>query len=512
MARGQNSLMRASLVVGVATAGSRILGFVRDILIAAALGAGPVADALLVALRLPNLARRALGEGGVNAGFVPLHARIATERGEEAAREFTGRAISVASISLLVLAIILHAAAGALVLAMASGYLGEGGSFALTTHLTRLALPAVALLTLAALLAAILNAQRRFVAAALAPLVVNFALIAVLVAPLHDDPAALARALALAFSLGALVQLAVLVVALRRARPDLRLRAPRLNADMRRLATIGVSGLLAASASQLILLAAFQAASYTPGAVSHLHYADRLFQLPLGLIGVAVGIVLLPEIAARLRARDAKGFHAATNEALEGSMLLALPAAAALLVLAEPMTAVLFERGAFTAEDRLVTAAILAGLACGLPFAVASKVLAQGLFAGERVRAASLAGLAGIIAALLACAALSALLGPIGLGLGAAFAFAVQAGAIGAALAADGAWRATRSFAIRMARIAAATLAMSAGLVALRLAVDVWSTALLAAACIGGLGLYLVAARLTGAITRADLARLRRRG
>ncbi|HSP23966.1 MAG TPA: lipid II flippase MurJ, partial [Saliniramus sp.] len=377
-----------------------------------------------------------------------------------------------------------------------------------------LALPAIAALTLAALIGAVLNAERQFVAAAVAPLVVNLAMIAVLIAPvpaLRDDPVLMARALALTLTLIAVAQLAVLAVALRRARPGLRLARPRFDADMRRLMMFALPGLLATGAAQLILLAALQAASYTPSAVSHLHYADRLFQLPLGLIGVAVGIVLLPEIAGRLRGGDRRGFEAATSRALEGSLLLALPAGAALVILAEPIVGVLLERGAFTAFDRIETAAMLAGLSIGLPFAVAAKVLGQGLFAGERSRAASLAALAGIATAVIACPAFAGILGGYGIGLGAAIAFAVHAAAIVLVLALSGLWRPDRRLAARVARIALATLIMSALLLTLNASIEQWSGLLLTLACLGGALAYGLAALLTGAATRDDIAAISRR-
>ena len=508
------TLLRSGIFVGVATAFSRILGFVRDILIAAALGAGPVSDAFLVALRLPNLFRRVLGEGGVNAGFVPLHARIAAERGAVAADAFAARAICGAGAALIAFSVVAHIGAGALVLGMAPGYRMDPEGFALTTGLTRLALPAIALLTLAALVGAVLNAGRRFTAAATAPLVVNLAMIAVLVAPvpgLREDPVSTARALALTLSLSALLQLALLVFALRRARPGIGPTLPRFDADIRRLLAFGLPGLLAAGATQLILLAALQAASYTPSAVSHLHYADRLFQLPLGLIGVAVGIVLLPKIAAQLRAGDRSGFQAATGRALEGSLLLALPAGAALLVLAEPIVGVLLERGAFTARDRVETAAVLAGLSVGLPFAVAAKVLGQGLFAGEHPRAASLAAIAGIATAAVGCFLLSRRLGGLGIGLGASLAFAVNAGAIIWLLAAAGLWRPDRRLARRIVLIALATLIMSAPLLLLVSVIETWDAAILTAACIGGVAVYALAALVVGAATREDLRAVLRR-
>lgn len=508
----RSSLLRAGAGIGLAAMASRILGFARDLLLAAVLGAGPVADALLAALRLPNLLRRMLSEGGVNAGFVPLHARILAERGEAEAARFARDALSGACVILVLLVGLAQLAAGPLVLAMAAGYASEPDTFALATFLNRIALPAAGLLALAAVAGAILNARGRFRAAALAPLVVNLAMILVLGAALAGwrlAPADLATALAASFTLGGAAQLAILLLALakerRAAGERLRLSRPRLDPDMRRLLALGLPALFAAGAAQLVLLAALQAASFTPSGVAHLHYADRLFQLPLGLLSAAIGIALLPAVAAGWRAGDRAGCAAALNRAMEAALLVAAPAGLALALIADPIVAVLFERGAFEAQDRAGTAATLAGLALGLPFAAAAKVLGQALFAAERMRAAALTTLFAFAVALAACAMLGARWGGFGVGLGASLAFAAHAATLAALLSARGEWSADARLLARLARALPALAALALALVAARWFADAWSAGFLALVCIGGAALYGGLALACGAVRSEDL-------
>src|SRR6478735_3951676 len=348
-------LARDSAVVGAATVASRLLGFARDVLIARLLGGGPVADAYLAALRLPNLVRRVLGEGGLNAPFVPLYLGIARERGPEEARRFAAEAT---------------------------------GNLAF--------LPLLLLTTLASLLAALLNAEKRFAVAALAPALMNAILLALLLG-LHlngTSPESAARWLAICVSLTGLAHLGMILLALR----GLGLPRPvlRWSAEMTRLMRTGGATLLAASSAQLVLLVATQIASTESGAVAALYYADRIFQLPLGFVGVAMGTVVLSEMAAsRENARD----DAMLGRALALGLALAVPAAVALAALAEPIVSVLFEHGRFGPEDRVRTAGALAAFALGLPFAVMAKVFGQVYFVRRMPRIPLLAGLAAVLVA-----------------------------------------------------------------------------------------------------------------
>ncbi|MGO4171423.1 murein biosynthesis integral membrane protein MurJ [Bosea sp. TAF32] len=432
-------LARDSAVVGAATVASRLLGFARDVLIARLLGGGPAADAFLAALRLPNLVRRVLGEGGLNAPFVPLYLAIKVDKGEKAARRFAGEAAGQLGLLLLVLVTLGELFAPWLVLGLAGGFADEPETLALAASYTRLMLPFLLLTTLAALLAALLNAERRFAVAALAPALMNAILLGVLLV-LHvmgAAPEAGARWLALCVSLTGLAHLAMILASLRG--PGLPRPSLRWSPEMTRLIRTGGATLLAASAAQLVLLVATQIASSESGAVAALYYADRVFQLPLGFVGVAMGTVVLSDMAL---AATRGGPDAMLGQSLALGLALALPAATALVALAEPIVSALFEYGRFDAGDRERTAAALAAFGCGLPFAVVAKVFGQVYFARSRPRLPLISGGLAVFVALVA-----GFLLPGGrnaaqmAALAAALAFAVQALMLGIALLRDGIWR-----------------------------------------------------------------------
>jgi putative peptidoglycan lipid II flippase len=513
------TLLRSAALVGLASAGSRVTGFVRDVMIAAALGAGPVADAFLVAFRLPNLVRRTLSEGGFEAALVPVHARLSAERGPQAAARFAAEALAGVVAAALALVALVQVAAGGVVLLLAAGFTEEPGTLELAAGLTRLAFPFVAGATAASFLGAILTAHRRPLPAALAPLAVNLVLVAALLALLRADlpPREAAAWLAGAVTLSGAVQLAVAAVAAR-GLPGPLLARPRLSPEFRGLLAVGAPALMASAAAQLMLVAATQVASFTPSAVSWLYYADRLVQLPLGFVGVAVGLVLLPEMAAHAATSDRRRFLETQNRALEASLLLALPAALALALLAVPIARVLFERGAFGPEDTTGTALAILGLSAGLPAAAVGKVLSQSLFARGRGRAALLAGGLGVLVTGAAAAGLGAGLGILGIGLGTALGLAAHAVALAACLHGEGLWAADARLRGRLARMLGACLAMGVVLLAGTMLADALAgpgrghlldTALLAAFCGLGLATYAGAALRLGAVTREDLRRLR---
>jgi len=441
---GASRLARNSAVVGAATVASRLLGFARDVLIARLLGGGPVADAFLAALRLPNLVRRVLGEGGLNAPFVPLYLAVKAERGEAEASRFAGEAAGQLGLLLLALVALGELFAPWVVLGLAGGFAEEPATLALATHYTRLMLPFLLLTTLAALLAALLNAEKRFAVAALAPALMNAILLGVLLA-LHLTDAAPetgARWLALSVSLTGLAHLAMILWAfgpIGLPRPSLR-----WSPEMTRLVSTGGATLLAASAAQLVLLVATQIASAEPGAVAALYYADRVFQLPLGFVGVAMGTVVLSDMAL---AAGKEGPDAMLGRALALGMALALPAATALVVLSGPIVSVLFEHGRFDATDSARTTAALAAFGYGLPFAIAAKVFGQVYFARRRPRLPLVSGVLAVLVTILA--GLLAMGSGVQAAQSAAFAatlaFAAQAVLLGGVLMRDGIWRPTPS-------------------------------------------------------------------
>jgi putative peptidoglycan lipid II flippase len=510
------SLLRSSLLVGAAGLLSRPLGFLRDVLIAAALGAGPVADAFVIGLRLPDLVRKVLNEGGLNAGFVPLYKRLKAERGAGAAARFAGEALSGLTLLLLAMLALAELAAGAVVLALASGYADKPDTLKLASDCLRLLFPFVLGAGVAALLGALLNAERRFAMAALAPLSVNLvALSAVVVLWRRSELSRESVALWLSAAIGAsgFVQLALVAAALACRPAPLVLARPRLSPEVRQLVAIGLPAFAISASGALIFLAALQIASFTPAAVSWLHYAERVASLPVSFVGAALSAVVLPAMAAQTASGDRAGFLAMQNRALEAAALLSFPAAAALAILAEPIARVLFERGAFTGMDTSGTAAALGGLAAGMPFGMAAKIFSQACFARGRLRAALFATAAGMAVAFLLAILLAAALGVLGIALAVSAGLAAQAAGLGLVLYWTGEWAPDAQLARRAAGAAASTAVMAAALLGLRALLEARAGSAAAAlglvlSCLAGFVLYAAAAWLLRAVTAEDLAAL----
>ena len=362
---------------------SRVLGLARDILIAAILGAGPVADAFFVAFRLPNFFRRLFAEGAFNPAFVPLFARSLAEGGQAAARRFAGEVMSVFVAMLFLFVTAVQIAMPWVMYGFAPGFASDPYRFGLAVTLTQITFPYLLFVSLVAQLGGVLNALDRFAAAAAAPVVLNLCLIAAVLglSPLVETPG---HALAWGVAAAGAAQFAWLVVACRRAGFSPRLPFPRLTPGVRKLLRLMLPGVLAAGVTQVNLLVDVVIASLLPrGSVSYLYYADRVNQLPLGVVGVAIGTALLPLMSRQLRAGKDGAAADAMNRALEFGLLFTLPAAAALLVMPAPVVATLFERGAFDGSETAATAAALAAYATGLPAYVLIKVLGPGFFARE---------------------------------------------------------------------------------------------------------------------------------
>ncbi|MEM1371843.1 MAG: murein biosynthesis integral membrane protein MurJ, partial [Pseudomonadota bacterium] len=366
------------------------LGFGRDILIAAGLGTGPVADAFIVAFRLPNLFRRVLGEGALNAAFVPLFARRLED---DKANGTTGTAVRFAEEALAFLATVLLVISAVLIIAMplvtyflAAGFADDQGKFQLTVELSQLAFPYLFCMSIVALLSGVLNALQRYWAAAAAPILLNLVLISAISTALwlgYGEQPDAGYIMASAVAGAGFVQLAMLWIAVRMAGVRLRLRLPRYTPGVKRLVELGIPGIIAGGITQINIVIGTNIASLQDGAVSFLYYADRLYQLPLGIVGIAIGVVLLPELSRQLRAGDHARASDTQNRAMEAALLLTLPAAVALAVVAVPIISVLFERGAFGPDDTQATAYALAAFAFGLPAFVLIKVLQPAFFARE---------------------------------------------------------------------------------------------------------------------------------
>jgi putative peptidoglycan lipid II flippase len=374
-------VLKGILTVGGWTLASRLLGFARDMLIAAFLGAGPVADAFFVANRLPNLFRRLFGEGAFAAAFVPAFSGLLAAEGREAAQRFAEQAAAVLIFWLIGLTVVAEIFMPTVVAGLAPGFRSDPEKFALAVQLCRITFPYMPLICLAALLSGVLNGLDRFAAAAAAPVVYNIVSIVFLLGLMHVLPTA-GHALAIGVSVSGVVQLALLGWAVRRAGMRLRLPRPRLTPPMRLLLRRMGPGLIGAGVTQLNLAVDVIIGSLLPaGTVSVLYYADRVNQLPLGTIGVAVGTALLPTLSRQALAGQGAAAVATLNRALEYALLLTLPAALALLVMGGPIIEVLFHRGAFTAAQVALTAQALGAYAVGLPAFVLVKVLVPGFFA-----------------------------------------------------------------------------------------------------------------------------------
>lgn len=379
-------LIRGFATVGVWTLASRILGFARDIFIARALGSGPVAEAFWVAFALPNMFRRFFAEGAFNMAFIPLYAKK-LEAGA-APTDFARDAFSAMFAILAVFSALGVIFMPGLVWLMASGF-ADDARFGLAVIYGRIAFPYILLISLAALVSGLLNANRRFLAAAAAPVLLNLVFILVLTLGWFlgmDTAPEIGQSLAWAVPVGGVAQLALVYGAAWRAGHRIVPRLPRLTPELKRLAIIAAPAALAGGIVQVNLLVGRQVASHFDGAIVWLSMADRLYQLPLGVVGIAIGVVLLPEVSRRVRAGDTGGEQEAFSRSCEFALLLTLPSAVALATIPLPLVQVLFEGQAFTADDTAATALALMIYAFGLPAFVLQKALQPLYFAREDTR------------------------------------------------------------------------------------------------------------------------------
>jgi putative peptidoglycan lipid II flippase len=373
-------MLKGAFTVGIWTMASRILGFARDILIAAILGTGPVADAFFVALRLPNLFRRLFGEGAFNAAFVPSISAILHTEGLPAATGFAEEATAVMIFWLGSLTALGEIFMPWLLYVLAPGFAANAGKFALAVALTRIMFPYLFFVCLTALFSGVLNAMGKFAAAAAAPVLFNVFSIAFMLGltPYVANPG---FALAWGVTVSGVAQLLLLVIAMRRAGMRLTIPRPRLTPRMRTLFRRMAPGLLGAGVTQLNVSIDIIIGTLLPaGSVSILYYADRVNQLPLGVIGTAAGTALLPAMARQISLGDHAAAIATLNRAIESVLMLTLPAAIGLSVAAIPVMDVLFVRGAFSTHTAILAGHSLAAFAIGLPAFALVKVLTPGFF------------------------------------------------------------------------------------------------------------------------------------
>jgi putative peptidoglycan lipid II flippase len=510
------SLARDVTTVGAATLTSRLLGFLRDAGVAAILGAGALSDAYFAALQIPNLFRRLLAEGALNSAYVPMSMRIRDENGAVAERQFAEEVVGAMAAALCGLAVVCVAFAPTIVHLLAPGFRGESERFPLAVEFVRLSAPYVAVSGVVAVAASALNAAGRVAAAAFGLVVFNGVLVSVvLVLILAGAQAApgTAAVLSAAMAAAGIAQLVCIGAAWLRLDVRPRRLSFSLSPAVRRFFAQAIPGVVAGGIPQLKLMAGAMVASSSQAAVSWLYYANRLYELPLGVISIAIASVLGPAIAASLRSGDRAHMADAQSRAFEIALALSLPSAVAFAVLAEEIAGGLFQRGAFGPRDTAMVAAALAAISAGLPGHSLEKVLGAVSFAHEDTRTPMYAALCGLATAVTGALMLFPHYGHVGI----AAAIALS-GWIGASLLAVILWRRgwLRIEAAawwRVPRIILATVIMggviTGGDAVLTSLLDVAGSSLVRVATLGvlviaGLGVYIFALQAFG-VTSAHI-------
>lgn len=516
------SVLKKFATVGGATMMSRVLGFVREALIAATLGAGPVADAFYAAFRFPNLFRRLFAEGAFNSAFVPLFAKELEAGGERSARLFAEQVASVLVLILLAVSALAMIFTPFLVgTIIAPSFADTPEKFDLTVLLTRIMFPYLAAMSLVAMLSGILNSFRRYFLAAVVPVLLNIAMIgALLAAAYYEMPAEqTGYALAIAVVVSGALQLGLLVFGVRQAGISLQPRRPSLTPAVRKLLWLALPAAITGGITQINLLVGQIIASAENGAIAIINYADRILQLPLGVIGIAIGVVLLPELARALKAGDLEDATLLQSRSLEFGLALTVPAAVGFMSMPEPLVALLYERGAFSRDVTETTAAVLSAFALGLPAFVLIKIFQPGFYAREDMRTPMWFAGVGVVVNIAASLILFPIYGAVGIGFATSLFGWANALLLGATLWRRNLFRPSALTLRRIALIAASSALMGAviwlvmsqaGTTLLDAALPVRLVSVLATVAAAA-AVYFAAALATGAIERRYLMKLLRR-
>jgi putative peptidoglycan lipid II flippase len=457
------SLLKSAATVGGLTLVSRVLGFLRDQLIAFTLGTGPIAEAFFVAQRFPNLFRALFAEGAFNNAFVPLFAKRVEGEGNEKARAFAIEVFSVLLAWLLLFSAAAMVAMPLVIHVIAPGFKGDAEKFQLAVDLTRICFPYLLFMSLTALQSGVLNSLNRFTAAAAAPILLNLVMIASNVmawALGTGNSATTGYIFAWGIFAAGIAQYTLLAVACRRAGMPLVPRWPQLTPDVRRVVVLSVPGIVSGGVMQINLVVATMIATTIDGAVAYLYYADRLYQLPLGVIGVAIGVVLLPDLSRKLRAGNEAGALNSQNRALELSLFLTLPSAIALMAIPAPIVHTVFEHGAFTRADTFAVAPAVLAFASGLPAFSLSKVFQPGFYAREDTTTPMRFALISVLVNVAGSLILSPWFGHVGIALATSLAAWVNAGLLGITLSRRGLFTLDERSRKRLPRMLGAALLM----------------------------------------------------
>ena len=518
-------LIKSTAIIGTLTMLSRVLGLIRDTLSASYLGAGPINDALVTAYKIPNTFRRIFAEGAFNSAFIPLYARRIEEEGEEAADKFASEAFAGLFFIVAVLVVLFE-----LTMPWTLNLFGAGlsrepnielaplglnlSTYGLAVLGAQITMPYLLLISLTAMFSGILNTRHRFVAAAFTPVLLNITLISIFifVAKLHLSKAILALILCLGMSVSGVFQLSLVVWACSKSGVRIKLQRPRMTPGIKRLLTLGMPGMLAAGITHINIMVSNNIATLQTSGASWLNYADRLYQLPLGIIGIAMGVALLPSLSRSLRSGDTQGAKSSLNRALEIAAFFTLPAAIALAIMPEFLVGGLFQRGAFDLVDTNETAKALRMFAFGLPAFVLIKVMTPAFFARENTKTPMLyAGISAIVNIVLGFA-LFLQFGFWGLAIATSIAGWVNVFFLTKTLLKQGAFSPDKRLLLRLPRIGFAALIMGVGVYFLSKHFYpmlsgglVKNYLLLALVSLGGLVLYAFIAFVIGAFGRSDI-------
>jgi putative peptidoglycan lipid II flippase len=465
------NLIKSTGTIGGLTMVSRIAGFAREMLMSRILGAGIYTDAFYVAFRLPNTFRRLFGEGAFSAGFVPLYSQRLQSGGEGEARKFSEEVLAVFLPTLILFTLLFEIVMPLFIWAITGWH---GNQLAFGTFLTRITFPYLLLISLVSLFSGILNSIARFTAAAFAPALLNLAMLAALVF-FRQGGEISATAVAAAVTIGGILQLGLLLVACKRAGIVLKLRKPKLTPGVRQFVRVVIPATLGAGVYQVsVFIDTFFLTRIGTGAVSWFNYADRLNQLPLGVIGAAIGTAILPQVSRHVDIGEADKAARVQGQAAELAMLLCLPAALALAVSALPLVSAIFEAGRFNANDAHFTALTLSLIALGLPAYVLVKVLTPGFYARRDTATPVKVALVVLVANVILNFALIPTFGIGGLAAAVALSSWLNCTILYVLLHRRGHFRVEKWLASRLARQLLAAAAMVVALFAIRSALSGW--------------------------------------
>jgi putative peptidoglycan lipid II flippase len=442
------------------------MGLARDLVITARLGASltPAADAYNTMLAFPNLFRRIFAEGAFAAAFVPAYARTLEKEGKEAADKLASDALATLAATTIVLTVIFQLAMPWLMIGINPGYVGDDVKFKLAVTLTQISMPYLPCMAIGALLSGVLNARGRFIVSGAFPILLNLVML-IAVWP-QKDPIMGARAASVAVLIAGLLQAGVLWWGARRAGADIRFRRPRLTPQIKALIALAIPGAVSASATQINIFISSMLASLQDGARSWLAVADRLYQLPLGLVGVAIGVALLPKLSASIQAGDHDDAQSATDQAIIFALALTLPAAAALVSMPFYLIDGLFTRGQFTVDDARFTAQALFHYGWGVPAFVLVRVLGPAFFARQDTKSPMRFALISVGVNIILGVALYYTIGFQGIAAATAVASWINVAQMVATLAKRGDYTPSKNAWGRIIRVLLASATMGAGLAA----------------------------------------------